>query len=463
MTLGTRAITSAVLLGGLLLSGLAPFSSGAEPLKLHTENPHYVVFRGKPAVLVASTEHYGAALNRDFDFRSYLDELKAAGLNYTRIFSGVYSEGWGEPFNTLNPPRGRLLAPWARSAVPGYTDGGNRFDLEKWDDSYFQRLREFIGEAAKRDVVVELTLFCNWYDDNQWHLSPLFARNNINGVGDRESKQVNSLRSGDVLQRQEAMVRKIVAEVNNLENVFFEVCNEPGADGDWMDHMAEIIWETEGKLPNRHLIANNGHPIPHMAIFNAHYDRDCSFVQGNYGRNLVVGYDETGFDGASDLPYRRQGWHFLLSGGGLYDNLDWSFSVSHPDGMETKWDKKLGGGSPALRRQLGILRAFLNGFDLAKLKPDRGVVKGGAPGNFRVLAERGKQYAIYLDGGDRAELQVDLPAGDYAAEWIDTKTGKKVKAEDVSGGGVRTLRSPVYAEDIALRILRKGSAPRGGE
>jgi hypothetical protein len=463
MTLSTRAIISVVVLGVLLSSGFAPVSRGAEPLKLHPENPHYVVFRGKPTVLVASTEHYGAVLNRDFDFRPYLDELKAAGLNYTRIFSGVYSEGWGGPFNTLNPPGGRLLAPWARGATPGYADGGNRFDLETWDDAYFRRLREFIVEAGRRGVVVELTLFCNWYDDNQWRLSPLYARNNAGGVGDRDSKQVNSLRGGDVLRHQEAMVRKVVAEVNDLDNVFFEVCNEPGAEGDWMDRMAGIIWEAEGKLPNRHLIANNGHPVPHMAIFNAHYDRDCSFVRDNYGRNIVVGFDETGFDGAGDLPYRRQGWNFLVSGGGLYDNLDWSFSVAHPDGTETKWDKKLGGGGPALRRQLGILRAFLEGFDLPKLKPENGVVKGGAPGSFRVLAERGRQYAVYLDGGSRAELRVDLPAGDYAAQWIDTKTGEKVKAEDVSGGGVRTLKSTEYAEDIALRILRKGFAPRGGD
>src|SRR5262245_852344 len=432
MTVFARGILAWVLLGGVMSPGFVRDSRGAEPLKLHPENPHYVVFRGKPTVLGASTEHYGAVLNRDFDFRPYLDELKAAGLNYTRIISGVYSEPWGEPFNTLNPPRGRLLTPWARSTTPGFADGGNKFDLDWWDDSYFQRLREFIDKAGKRGVVVELTLFCNWYDDNQWRLSPLYARNNAGGVGDRDSKQVNSLRSGDVLRHQEAMVRKIVAEVNDLDNVFFEVCNEPGAEGDWMDRMAEIIWEAEGKLPNRHLIANNGHPVPHMAIFNAHYDRDGAFVRGNYGRNLVVGYDETGFDGASDLPYRRQGWNFLLSGGGLYDNLDWSFSVAHPDGTETRWDKKLGGGSPALRRQLGILRAFLEGFDLPKLKPENGVVKGGAPGSFRVLADRGRQYAVYLDGGSRAEIRVDLPAGDYAAEWIDTKTVERVKAEDVS-------------------------------
>ena len=78
-----------VLLGAVVSPGLVRDSRGAEPLKLHPENPHYVVFRGKPAILVASTEHYGAVLNRDFNFRPYLDELKAAGLNYTRSFGGI--------------------------------------------------------------------------------------------------------------------------------------------------------------------------------------------------------------------------------------------------------------------------------------------------------------------------------------------------------------------------------------
>ena len=84
-------------------------------------------------------------------------------------------------------------------------------------------------------------------------------------------------------------------------------------------------------------------------------------------------------------------------------------------------------------------------------------------GNFGVLAERGRQYAIYLDGGHCADLRVDLPAGDYTAEWIDTTTGARAKDEDVVGGDVRTLISPAYAEDIALRIVRKRAAPSRGE
>lgn len=74
----------------------------------------------------------------------------------------------------------------------------------------------------------------------------------------------------------------------------------------------------------------------------------------------------------------------------------------------------------------------------------------------RALAEVGKAYAIYLRGGEQAELVLDLPAGDYRAEWVNTKTGKCDKSEDFQHrGGDKMLKSPLYAEDIALRLMRK--------
>src|SRR5947208_3574989 len=44
---------------------LTAHTAFAEPLALHPDNPHYFLFRGKPAVLVTSGEHYGAVLNLD--------------------------------------------------------------------------------------------------------------------------------------------------------------------------------------------------------------------------------------------------------------------------------------------------------------------------------------------------------------------------------------------------------------
>src|SRR5688500_12058173 len=109
----------------------------AVPIALHPDNPHYFQWRGRPTILITSGEHYGAVMNLDFDYRKYLDTLAADGMNYTRVFSGAYVEPEGAfkiAGNTLAPRPGRFLAPWPRSSQRGYPDGGNKFDLWRWDD-----------------------------------------------------------------------------------------------------------------------------------------------------------------------------------------------------------------------------------------------------------------------------------------------------------------------------------------
>ena len=177
----------------LLLAAALPGADLTPPLALHPHNPHYFLFRGKPTVLIASGEHYGAVLNLDFDYRAYLKTLEADGLNLTRTFSGAYCEPAGAfsiAENTLAPAKDRFLAPWARSDSPGYTHGGNKFDLAKFNDAYFNRLKDFVTEAGKHGVIVEMNLFCPFYDEAQWKLSPFHAANNVNGLGkvaDRKS------------------------------------------------------------------------------------------------------------------------------------------------------------------------------------------------------------------------------------------------------------------------------------
>jgi len=44
-------------------------SAQTKPISLHPENPHYFSYKGKPTVLITSGEHYGAVMNRDFDYK----------------------------------------------------------------------------------------------------------------------------------------------------------------------------------------------------------------------------------------------------------------------------------------------------------------------------------------------------------------------------------------------------------
>ncbi|MEP6756196.1 MAG: DUF6298 domain-containing protein, partial [Chthonomonadales bacterium] len=413
-------------------------------------------------------EHYGAVLNEDFNYIPYLNELKKNGLNLTRLWSGSYREiagSFGITENTLAPLPNRYLCPWKRSGTPGYFDGGNKFDLTTWDDAYFRRLRDFMSAASKHGVVVEINLFCPNYDENLWKANPMNTANNTNGVGKCPGNEAYTLKHPDLLGVQDSMVRKIVAELADFDNVYYEICNEPyfgGVTMEWQYHIIQTIVEAEKDFPKKHLISLNVanakaqvvNPYPDVSIFNFHYATPPVTVGMNYGLNKVFGDNETGFRGKADVLYRSEAWEFLLAGGGLYNNLDYSFTASHPDGTLTDF-KSPGGGGPALRQQLRILKDFLNRFDFLRMLPNKGILADSLPNGTRmeVLGEAGRQYAGYLVGTQPAHLNLKIPVGTFDIQWIDTKTGNVVSSESKrNGGGTLSLTVPPFVEDIAFSI-----------
>ncbi len=458
----------------ILLAGMVSAANTVKPIRLHPENGHYFLWRGKPTILITSAEHYGALLNRAFNYKKYLKTLASHGFNLTRTFSGAYCEPVGAfkiKNNTLAPAKGRLICPWARSDTGGYANGGNKFDLTRWDPEYFKRLRSFVAEASKRGVVVELVLFCPFYEDGMWKLSPMNTANNVNGIGKMKRTDVYTLKDKKLLAVQSAMVRKIVKELKDFDNLYYEICNEPyfgGVTLGWQAHIAETIVKAEANFKAKHLIAQNiankskkiTKPNPKVSIFNFHYAKPPIAVAENYGLNKVIGDDETGFAGSEPKAYRLEGWDFIIAGGGLYNNLDYSFTVGYENG--TANIDAPGGGGPVFRKQLEILKDFINSFDFIKMKPDNSVIKAGIPNKATALAlvQPGRAYAIYINGGNKAELVLAMSRGAYKAEWVNTKTGKVDKKETFRHTkGNRTLYSPRYIDDIALRIKRMPKAP----
>ena len=445
-------------------------------------NPHYFLFRGKPTVLVTSGEHYGAVINLDFKYDVYLDALASDGLNLTRLFVGSYLEKPGDfkiRFNTLAPAPGRAVTPWARSTTDGYAGGGPKFDLDRWDEGYFTRLKDFVAKANARGIVVEVVLFSNWYGKGT--MSPLHPSNNVNGLDAVAPDAAHTLANGGLLARQEAMVRKLVAELNAFDNVYFEIQNEPDATSPdtreippvaeprpparikvptaasvaWQATVVGWIVDEERRLPQRHLIAqgfaNHGVVLdtvdPRVSVINFHYALPES-VTWNLGLNRPIAFDESGFAGHDDSLYRRQAWRFLMAGGAVFSGLDYSFAVGFEKG--TAENDAPGGGSAALRSQLGVLKRTLDATGLIGMRPDRDVVVS-APGAAAVALSRpGRHYLIYLEGPGKTDLTVRLPAGRYQATWSNARTGRTERQESVTGGGNRLLESPDYVTDVVL-------------
>jgi hypothetical protein len=296
--------------------------------------------------------------------------------------------------------------------------------------------------------------------------------NRINNINLKDSVQKDNVytlnKNGGLLKIQEVLVTKIVNELKSFSNIIYEICNEPyfgGVTMEWQHHIADVITETEKSFSSHHLISQNIEngskliidPHPAVSVFNFHYASPPVTVAMNYNLNKVVGDNETGFAGNADSTYRREGWEFILAGGALYNNLDYSFTVGYERGTFAYPSSQPGGGSKALRQQLSHLQKFITKFDFVRMKPDSTVV-GLLPKGARaqVLAEAGRQYAMYFCGAHVSEVQLNLAKGNYLIEWIDPVTGGVLGHFSFKHpGGQAHLTTPAYSEDLAVSVKKR--------
>ncbi len=464
----------------------------AQTLKLLPSNPHYFLYQNKAMVIVGSGEHYGAVINKGFNYDEYLNTLYADGLNTTRLFMGSYYErpgAFGIQHNTLAPGEEDLLLPWQRA--------DDKYDLTKWDNAYFKRLGDFMQKAEESGVIVEVNLFSSYYGAG-WSYNPFNGKNNVNGTpADLPADKVTTLDNGPILKFQKEYVLKLVDALNNFDNFYFEIQNEPWADNkdtvivandyankdelkqpgnfwkstmevtskeslQWQKTVAQWIVDEEKTLKKKHLISQNianfAQPVlavnPNISIYTFHYAKPDA-VRLNYGLNKVIGFNETGFAGNKDITYLRQAWRFMMSGGGLFGHLDYSFSAGHENGTDTS-GKAPGGGSPALRTSFKILKNYLQDLDLATLKPGNSFIEH-VDGAFPYSMKTSKCYVIYIEpmSTTPVKLTLTIPKGNYVALWTSVSTGKTISKEKITVNSKTTiLNSPKGNDDKVLKVAK---------
>ncbi len=121
-----------------------------ETVKINPENPKYLLFRGKPLLLVSASEHYGSVINRPFDYEKYLDDAVAHKITMTRTFL-LYRElqSARNPSSPCKPESPDYIAPFVRKGPGKAMDGEPIYDLDQWNPEYFDRLHRFLDAASK--------------------------------------------------------------------------------------------------------------------------------------------------------------------------------------------------------------------------------------------------------------------------------------------------------------------------
>ena len=165
---------------------------------------------------------------------AYLRFLTERGHNFIRLWrwEQFRSQAAGGNYHLNMTPQ-----PWARTGPGTAKDGKPRFDLERFDDAFFDRLRERVVQAGEAGIYVGVMLFDGW----ALHLSPppdhieghpFHAGNNVNGIS---ATSINDLQVLPLDPRveaiQEAYIRKVVDTLHDLPNVLWEVANESSGDG----------------------------------------------------------------------------------------------------------------------------------------------------------------------------------------------------------------------------------------
>jgi hypothetical protein len=513
--LPARSLSLLFLSFSLMACSPAPAS---EPLTLHPYNPRYFLFRGKPLVLIAASEHYGSVINRPFDFEKYLADHAEKRQTMTRTFL-LYRElqSAKNPWSPCKPETPDYIAPWVRIDARAGTasealDGLGKYDLDKWNPEFFDRLHRFLGRASELGVIVELTLFSNSYNEKIFELNPLNPLNNVQNAGPPHWAQYLTLKDPQLTERQLAFARKIVQETSKYDNVYYEICNEPGGDWPpestlaevdaWQAEIAKAVRDEMHRIGVTHLVAGspafsikpqvrqafdaartevfdviNFHSHPDNYLAGRRYDlgrfmaKDlvlstlgefCAALRAASRKPFVLDEDNAASAYKDEEAWkidRKRAWATVLSGG-HYDFIDFSVTTGHETGTAESNAK--------LRTWMKNLSAFIHSFDFVHAVTSRDWV-ADIPHDVFVpaLVRPGQEYVAYFaDARERKDpragspigmtLSLRLPEGAYVGRAYSPAAGTYSPEFQIRGGQeAAKVDVPAFTHDVVLRVTRK--------
>jgi hypothetical protein len=457
-----------------LVAAFGEFSGAAEvevasttapigPLQISPRNPRY--FQTATGRIVYLTGSHTWSNLRDngtrdpppaFDYPAYLDFLQAHGHNFFRLWAWEQQK-WTQQLagNYWFSP-----GPYARPG-PGYAqDGKPRFDLTRFDDAYFERLRGRVQQAEARGIYVSVMLFDGWSVatkgtftlDNPWRGHPFNVVNNTNGVDgdpnhDGLGLESHTLAVPTVVALQEAYVRRVVDAVNDLDNVLYEISNEsdPGAR-QWQYHMIELVRRLERGKPKQH-------PIGMTAAWPNGSNSELTASPADWispngdlkdppaadGAKVILNDTDhlCGICGSVAWVWKSftRGLNPILMDG--YDGTAVGLGAAGYVATDPMW--------PAIRRNLGYTQSYAVRMDLGAARP-----RGDLASSRYCLAKPGSEYLVFVPGGGTVTVDLGAAPGPFTIEWFDPATGTSIPGGQLAGGAASSLASPLRGEDAVL-------------
>jgi uncharacterized repeat protein (TIGR01451 family) len=457
-------------------AGMGPLTASA--------NPNYFKdASGRPIILNGShtwntLQDWGTnGSPQVFDFNAFVNFLVAHGHNYTLLWYVEVPKFCGLPTTASSPPDITIGPhPWQRTGPGIATDGQPKFDLTKFNQAYFDRLRSRAQALNDAGIYVGVYTFTGefvWTFRCSTDGYPFTGTNNINGINDGGGDASFTMTSPNAITAlQDAYVEKVIDTLNDLPNVLWIVSEEAPPDSAWWNaHQIAHIRSYESTKPLRHPIGyavlgygnnatlfnsdadwvagaskiapttscGNGTPTckvhvndsdhPYFGMWN-----DSAQVNRNYAWQNFTNGNQVLFMDPYVLHYPREGRNLCAS----------PINGICP-GPDARWDN--------FRDNLGDILRYSRKLNLANVMP-----RGSLTSTSNCLAQTpsiGAEYLVYAPNGGSFTVNLSAMSSSRMlnVEWFNPATGATTVVSPIAAGSSSQSFTPPFAGDAVLYLV----------
>ena len=457
-------------------------SAAKGPLTVLATNPRWFGDGTGNAVFLSGShtwnnlQDWGAnASPRAFDFTSYVNTLAAHGHNFTILWRTELPKFCGLATTASSPPDLTVAQhPWQRTGPGLADDGGLKFDLRKFDQSFFDRLRARAVQLNDAGIYAGVYFFTGEWLNNFRCAGdgyPLTGTNNVNSIdGGSGTDSVMMSSPNAITGVQDALIDKIIDTLNDLPNILWLVSEEAPINATWWnDHLIAHARAYEATKPFQHPIGF-AEPAgsPDAAVLNS--DADWVTIESKVFTNspcgngtpackLIMNDSDHSYFGMWNDPAqsnRNFAWQNFLSGNSV-TFMD-PYTVFYPresrnlcsnpvnamcDAPDPRWKN--------FRDNLGYMVKYGNRMHLAQMTPRPSLASTGwALAN---AAASQAEYLVYQPGGGGFTVNLSATTQMLNVEWLNPSTGAVTTGTPVRGGSSAQAFTPPFSGDAVLYLV----------
>ena len=421
-----------------------------------SQNPRYWQYKGQPVMLVggSKTDHFFLL----DDLREHVDEVRAAGANYVR--------------NTMSQREGKELKP--HKLLP---DG--KFDLDQWNEEYWQRFQNMLQWTAEREIIVQIEVWDRFdYADEGiicWQTSPWNPKNNINYAKGQADFFAETYAKGEIYRDehpffhtikgtshyqsrydflrkyQESFVAKMLSYSLPYGHVLYCMNNETSSEEKWGQYWMTFIRNRAAQqgvtvfctdmfddvwTPQKSAKLRQAFDDPQMYPF-----LDVSQVNSR-------SYDDGHWENVLWIAQQREAQPRPMNHTKIYGSGYARFGTGGPeDGIERFWRDILGGSASArfhrpdsgnglndlAKASIQAARLLEQRIKFWEVTPHMELLSDREPNEAYLAAKPGESYALYLTNGGSVTLDLSRAPSTFEITWISVSMGRVVQNSQSNG------------------------------